>query len=83
MAYIHYDRKPNGVAYASVYESYRDKGKVKTRRTETLGRVIDEEKNIFCQKGVLYQYIIGEGRKGVPESSLPVESIIPDMRNYR
>ena len=78
MAYIHYDRKPNGVAYASVYESYRDKGKVKTRRTETLGRVIDEEKKIFCQKGVLYQYIIGEGRKDVPESSLPVESIVPD-----
>lgn len=63
MAYIHYDRKSNGVIYASLYESFRDKGKVKTRRKENLGKVIDKENNIFCQKGVTYQYILGEERK--------------------
>ena len=42
MAYIHYDQKSNGVIYASLYESFRDKGKVKTRRVENLGRVIDK-----------------------------------------
>ena len=31
MSYIHYDEKPNGTIYACLYESYRDKGKVKTR----------------------------------------------------
>ena len=78
MAYIHYDQKPNGVIYASLYESYRDKGKVKTRRTENLGRVIDKENNIFCQKGVTFQYIIGEGRKEVPSSALPAEPVVPE-----
>ena len=34
MAYIHYDEKPNGAIYASVYESYREGGSVKTRRKE-------------------------------------------------
>ena len=43
MSYIHYDEKPNGTIYACIYESYRDKGKVKTRRGENLGRVIDKE----------------------------------------
>lgn len=38
MAYIHYDQKSNGVIYASLYESFRDKGKVKTRSMEKLGR---------------------------------------------
>ena len=51
MAYIHYDPKPNGVVYACVCESYREKGKVKTRRGESLGRVIDKENNIF-ERGV-------------------------------
>ena len=78
MSYIHYDEKPNGAIYACIYESYRDKGRVKTRRGENLGRVIDKEHNIFRQKGVTYQYIIGEGRKDVPDSALPMESIIPD-----
>lgn len=77
MAYIHYDQKPNGIIYASVYESYRDKGKVKTRRKENLGRVIDKEKGIFRQKGTTYQYVIGEGRKDVPDYSLPTESTVP------
>ena len=65
MSYIHYDEKPNGAIYACIYESYRDKGKVKTRRGENLGRVIDKENNIFRQNGITYQYIIGEGRKEV------------------
>lgn len=50
MAYIHYDKKSNGVIYASLYESFRDKGRVKTKRIENLGRVMDKENNIFCQK---------------------------------
>ena len=78
MSYIHYDEKPNGAIYACLYESYRDKGKVKTRRGENLGRVIDKENNIFRQKGVTYQYIIGKGRKDVPDSALPRESIVPE-----
>lgn len=61
MAYIHYDQKSNGVIYASLYESFRDKGKVKTRHMENLGRVIDKQNNIFCQKGITYQYVLGEG----------------------
>lgn len=36
MAYIHYDQKSNGVIYAFLYESFRDKGKVKTRRMKNL-----------------------------------------------
>lgn len=63
MAYIHYDQKSNGVIYASLYESFRDNGKVKTRRKENLGRVINKENNIFCQKGITYQYVLGEGRR--------------------
>ena len=59
-------------------ESYREKGKVKTRRGESLGRVIDKENNIFRQKGVTYQYIIGEGRRDVPELALPSEPIVPE-----
>ena len=78
MSYIHYDEKPNGAIYACVYESYRDKGRVKTRRGENLGRVIDKENNIFRQKGVTYQYVLGEGRRDVPDTALPKESIIPD-----
>ena len=78
MAYIHYDEKPNGAVYACIYESYRDNGKVKTRRGENLGRVIDKENNVFRQKGVTYQYIIGEGRKDVPDTALPKETVVPD-----
>lgn len=78
MAYIHYDTKPNGAVYACIYESYRDKGEVKTRRGENLGRVIDKENNIFRQKGVTYQYIIGEGRRDVPDHALPSEPIVPE-----
>lgn len=51
MSYFHYDIKSNGTVYASVYESFRDQGKVKTRRIENLGRVVDKANNIFCQKG--------------------------------
>lgn len=79
MAYIHYDTKANGVTYASLYESYREEGKVKTRRVETLGRVIDKENNIFRQKGITFHYVIGEGRKDVPESALPEEPIVPEV----
>lgn len=78
MAYIHYDQKPNGVIYASLYESFRDKGKVKTRRIESLGKVIDKKNNIFCQKGVTYQYVPGEGRKEVPPSAIPPEPVVPE-----
>ena len=78
MAYIHYDEKPNGAIYACIYESYRDKGKVKTRRGENLGRVIDKENNIFRQKGITYQYILGEGRKDVPDYALLSESVVPE-----
>lgn len=34
MSYIHYDEKPTGAIYACIYESYRNKGKVKARRGE-------------------------------------------------
>ena len=78
MAYIHYDEKSNGAIYASLYESFRDKGKVKTRRMENLGRVMDKENNIFRQKGVTYQYVLGEGRREVPPSVLPSEPVVPE-----
>ncbi len=78
MAYIHYDQKPNGVTYACVYESYREKGKVKTRRTENLGRVVDKEKGIFCQKGVMFQYTIEEGRNDAPDV-FPEQRIVPEQ----
>ena len=78
MAYIHYDQKPNGVTYACVYESYREKGKVKTRRTENLGRVVDKEKGLFCQKGVVFQYTIEAGRKDAPEV-FPEERVVPEQ----
>ena len=78
MAYIHYDQKSNGAIYASVYESFRENGKVKTRRIENLGRVIDKDNNIFVQKGVTYQYVLGEGRREVPPPTLPAEPIVPE-----
>lgn len=78
MAYIHYDRKSNGVIYASLYESFRNNDKVKTRRMENLGRVIDKENNIFCQKGITYQYVSGEGRREVTLSALPSEPVVPE-----
>ena len=78
MSYIHYDEKSNGAIYACIYESYRDKGKVKTKRGENLGRVVDKENNIFRQKGITYQYILGEGRKDVPDTVLPTEPIVPE-----
>lgn len=78
MAYIHYDQKSNGVTYASLYESFRDNGKVKTRHMASLGRVIDKENNIFCQKGVTYQYVLGEGRREVPPFALPSEPVVPE-----
>ena len=78
MAYIHYDQKPNGVTYACVYESYREKGKVKTRRTENLGRVVDKEKGLFCQKGVVFQYTIEAGRKDAPDV-FPEERVVPEQ----
>lgn len=79
MAHIHIDRKPNGVGYASLRESYRDEeGQVKTRVLEALGRVVDEQNNIFIQKGVRYQYVIDVGRCEVPEELTPVESVLPD-----
>ena len=37
---------------------------------ENLGRVVDKENNIFCQKGVTYQYVLGEGRRDVLASAL-------------
>lgn len=77
MAYIHYDQKANGVTYASVYESYRDKGKVKTKRIENLGRVIDKENGIFCQKGIAFQYTVGAGRSSLPET-FQTESVVPE-----
>jgi len=45
---------------------------------ENLGRVIDKENNIFCQKGVTYQYVLGEGRREVPPSALPSEPVVPE-----
>lgn len=78
MSYIHYDTKPNGTIYASVYESYREGSKVKTRRLETLGRVIDKEKGIFQTRGKkLFQYTIENGRNDNPEY-YPEEELIPD-----
>lgn len=78
MAYIHYDQKSNGVIYASLYESFRDKGRVKTRHVENLCRVIDKNNNIFRQKGISYQYVLDEGRKEVPPSALPSEPVVPE-----
>ena len=86
MAYIHYDQKPNGTIYASVYESYRDKGKVKTRRIENLGRVVDKQNGLFVQKGITFQYSVSDGRKEVmpPDPSteshaLEIEKMILDF----
>lgn len=85
MAYIHYDLKSNGVTYASVYESYRDAGKVKTRRVETLGRVIDKDNGIFSRNGELFQYTVERGREPVPDTvqaespTLETEKLILDF----
>ena len=77
MAYIHYDQKANGVTYASVYESYRDKGKVKTKRIENLGRVIDRENGIFCHNGITFQYTVDAGRSEVP-TLFQIEPVVPE-----
>jgi len=77
MAYIHYDSKSNGVTYASVYESYREAGKVKTRRIETLGRVVDKDNGIFSCRGKVFKYTIEEGKTAVPDTIL-TEPIIPE-----
>lgn len=77
MAYIHYDEKQNGVIYASLYESYREDGKVKTKRTETLGRVIDKDKGIFIQKGKTYKFTLKKGREDVSNLSVE-ENVISD-----
>ncbi len=76
MAYIHYDSKSNGVTYASVYESYREAGKVETRRIETLGRVVDKDNGIFSRRGKTFKYTVGEGKTAVPDTIL-AEPIIP------
>ena len=76
MAYIHYDEKSSGAIYASVYESYREGGNVKTRRKETLGRVIDKDKGLFRQHGKVYQFTIEGGRNDTPEV-FPEEQIVP------
>ena len=78
MAYIHYDQKPNGVTYACVYESYREKGQGKTRRTENLGRVVDKEKGLFCQKGIVFQYTVEGGRNDAPDV-FPSERVVPEQ----
>jgi len=67
MAYIHYDTKGNGVEYASVYESYRDSGKVRTRMVETLGRVVDKGNGIFSSRGKPFKYTVGIGRQELPK----------------
>lgn len=77
MSYFHYDIKSNGTVYASVYESFRDQGKVKTRRIENLGRVVDKANNIFCQKGNTFKYILGKGREDMPIPDQP--SAEPDI----
>lgn len=77
MAYIHYDQKANGVTYASVYESYRDKGQVKTKRIENLGRVIDRENGIFCHNGITFQFTVNTGRSEVP-ASFQTEPVVPE-----
>lgn len=83
MAYIHCDQKPNGVIYASLYESFRDKGKVKTRRMENLGRVIDKQNNIFCQKSITYQYVLGEdARKFRPLHSRQSQLFLKPRSSY-
>jgi len=76
MAYIHYDEKPNGAIYASVYESYREAGNVKTRRKENQGWVVDREKGLFRQKGKVYQFTIEGGRNDTPDV-FPSEKIVP------
>lgn len=76
MSYIHYDEKSNGAVYASVYESYREGGSVKTRRKENLGRVIDKENGLFRKKGQIYQFTIESGRNDAPEV-FPAEKIVP------
>ncbi|MDE7203774.1 MAG: transposase [Lachnospiraceae bacterium] len=76
MAYIHYVPNPNGTVYASVCESYREGGHVKTRRIMALGRVIDKEKNIFYQKGRMFQYTVDNGRTEVP-ADFYTEPLLP------
>jgi len=77
MAYIHYDPKPNGVVYASVYESFRDEGKVKTKRIRNLGRVVDKVKGIFCQRGQMFQYSVKDGCAELSES-IVTEPLLPE-----
>lgn len=78
MAYIHYDQKSNVAVYVSVYEFYRDGKKVKIRRLENLGRVIDKENGIFSQRGHVFQYTVENGRGEAP-GSYAHEKIVPDV----
>jgi len=79
MAYIHYVPNPNGSTYATVCESYRDGNKVKTRKLQTLGKVIDKDKGIFRQKGKLYKYTIETGITDLSPDDFPREQLIPDQ----
>lgn len=67
MSYIHYDKKSDGTEYASVYQSYREKGKVKTKRLETLGRVLDKSSGIFRDRKGVFQFTVATGRGPAPE----------------
>ena len=51
---------------------------MKTNRLEELGRVIDTESHIYCQKGVTYQYVLGEGCKEIPPAAFSPDPVVPE-----
>ena len=50
MSYIHYDEKPNGAIYACIYESYRDKGKVKPDEMKALVTLLTRKTTFFGRR---------------------------------
>lgn len=72
MAYIAYSTPKNdGAIYAAVVESYRQNNKVRQRRIENLGRVIDLEKGIFKNRKLgIYRYTLEEGSMDLEPSDL-------------
>ena len=63
MAYIAFSSpKSNGAVYATVVESVREGDKVRQRRIENLGRVIDAQKGIFKNRKLgVFRYTVKDG----------------------
>ncbi len=79
MAFIAYSKPKNGVIYATVVESIRHGKKIKQRRIENLGKVIDSDSGIFQnRKRGIFQYTLKDGFSSV-DSSMFIKSHKPEV----